>query len=112
MLVQTIFGYFNMWVIRTAVLILYIRIFNSVRWVRLTSWTIIALSGAFYTTSIFLSVANCTPRAGEDWASVSFAKCADPIITKYVELHNSIFSVFVTDEVQVLHRLWCGERDH
>ena len=112
MLAQTIFGYFNMWMIRTAVLILYIRIFNSVRWVRHTSWIIIALSGAFYTASIFLSVANCAPRAGKDWASVSFAKCADPIITKYVELHNSTFGVLVTDIIQVLHRVWCGERDH
>lgn len=82
MFTQTFFGYFNMWLIRAAVLVLYIRIFDSVRWVRYTSWTIIVLSGMFYAASIFMSVGYCTPRAGKNWDSVPFSKCADPIVTK------------------------------
>jgi hypothetical protein len=81
MFAQTVFGYFNMWMIRAAVLLLYIRIFNSVRWVRYTSWAIMVLSGMFYATTVFVSAAHCTPKPGKDWSTVSFSKCADPVQT-------------------------------
>ncbi|KAH6637849.1 hypothetical protein C7974DRAFT_149182 [Boeremia exigua] len=83
MLSQTILGGFNMWMVRAAVLLFYIRIFNSVRWVRYTSWGVIILSGILYTSGIFLSIANCAPRAGKSWNSVSFAKCSDPIVSRF-----------------------------
>jgi hypothetical protein len=82
MFAQTVFGHFNLWIIRTAVLVLYMRIFSNIRWMRTTSLVVIILSGTFYASSIFLSVGYCTPRAGKDWNSVSFAKCADPVIAK------------------------------
>jgi hypothetical protein len=72
-----------MWILRTAVLLFYMRIFSSIRWIYITSLAVIILSGAFYAASIFINVDYCAPRAGKSWDTVSFARCSDPFVRKY-----------------------------
>jgi hypothetical protein len=64
------------WAAKAAILALYVRLFGSVRWLKITCYVWIGLMALFYSSNIAISVAYCIPRKGEAWDGTSFARCS------------------------------------
>ncbi|CAO2650984.1 Nn.00g092810.m01.CDS01 [Neocucurbitaria sp. VM-36] len=84
LLAQQILGNFSMWAVKACILALFIRLFDSIRWIRITAWTLIASVGLFYLAAIAVWAAYCTPRAGEDWGVTALARASSQGITGLV----------------------------
>jgi hypothetical protein len=63
------------WAAKSAILALYIRLFGTVRWLKITCYVWIGLMALFYGSNIVVSVVYCIPRKGEAWDGTSFARC-------------------------------------
>ncbi|EZF73886.1 hypothetical protein H105_04225 [Trichophyton soudanense CBS 452.61] len=68
-----------LWATKSAVLVLYIRIFNSVRWISRISYGLIILMFLVYGINIILATVYCLPRNGAPWDATAFARCAKPV---------------------------------
>ncbi|KAL8872301.1 MAG: hypothetical protein Q9174_002049 [Haloplaca sp. 1 TL-2023] len=67
------------WTAKTTVLALYIRVFGSIRWLRITSLSLIVFMFLFYWLNLITSAAYCTPRTGEQWDPQTYARCQTPV---------------------------------
>ncbi|DAA79273.1 TPA_exp: Integral membrane protein [Trichophyton benhamiae CBS 112371] len=68
-----------LWATKSAVLVLYIRIFSSVRWISRVSYGLIVLTFLVYGINIILATVYCLPRNGAPWDATAFARCAEPV---------------------------------
>jgi hypothetical protein len=66
----------TIWAAKSAILALYIRLFGSVRWLRVTCYVWIALMALFYGSNIVIAVVYCIPHKGESWDGNSFQRCS------------------------------------
>ncbi|EZF28575.1 hypothetical protein H101_07745 [Trichophyton interdigitale H6] len=69
-----------LWATKSAVLVLYIRIFNTVRWISRISYGLIILMFLVYGINIILATVYCLPRNGAPWDATAFARCAEPVV--------------------------------
>ncbi|KAJ4368975.1 hypothetical protein N0V83_006057 [Neocucurbitaria cava] len=74
LLAQQILGNFSMWAVKACILALFIRLFDSIRWMRITAYALIVALGLFYLAAIAVWAAYCTPRGGEDWGATALAR--------------------------------------
>ncbi|KAL8736079.1 MAG: hypothetical protein Q9181_002577 [Wetmoreana brouardii] len=65
----------SIWAAKAAILALYIRAFGTVRWLRFTSYGLMAFMFLFYWTNSAIAAAYCTPRNGGPWDATVFARC-------------------------------------
>lgn len=68
-----------LWATKSAVLVLYIRIFSSVRWISRVSYGLIVLTFLVYGINIILATVYCLPRNGAPWDATAFERCAEPV---------------------------------
>ncbi|TVY40097.1 hypothetical protein LSUB1_G003673 [Lachnellula subtilissima] len=66
----------TIWAAKSAILALYIRLFGTTKWLRLTCYCWIVLMALFYGSNIVIAVVYCIPRKGEAWDGTSFQRCA------------------------------------
>ncbi|KAM5462876.1 hypothetical protein MferCBS49748_006268 [Microsporum ferrugineum] len=78
------------WATKAAVLALYIRIFNTVRWMRRTCYILIIVMLLVYGINIILAAVYCLPRNGAPWDNTAFTRCAEPVV---LQLFIGSFSV-------------------
>ncbi|OAL44103.1 hypothetical protein IQ07DRAFT_685134 [Pyrenochaeta sp. DS3sAY3a] len=69
LLIQQIFGNIAMWAVKACIQALFIRIFESVRWMRIASYLLMISTGILYVAAIIIWCIYCTPRANEDWGT-------------------------------------------
>ncbi len=102
----------TMWASKAAILALYIRVFGTVRWLRLTSYGLIVFTFLFYWSNVVIAAVYCLPRNGAPWNDTAFARCSSPVASAIV---NGVFGV-VADLVlfilpfPVLHKLHLGRQ--
>jgi hypothetical protein len=101
-----------MWASKAAILALYIRLFGTVRWLRLTSYGLILFTFLFYWSNVAIAATFCLPRNGAPWDATALARCGSPVASVVV---NGVFGV-VADLVlfvlpfPVLYKLQLGRR--
>ncbi|KAJ3579134.1 hypothetical protein NPX13_g1439 [Xylaria arbuscula] len=66
----------TVWAVKTSMLAFYIRVFENVRWLRITCYTFIGLAVPFYWSNVVLPFIFCIPYNGAQWDTALFAKCA------------------------------------
>lgn len=86
LLVQQIFVNFAMWAVKACILALFIRIFNSVRWLRITSYVLIVFLTCFHLSIIILWIALCIPRGRSHWGVDSLAQATTRRVENVVVL--------------------------
>jgi hypothetical protein len=74
----------TLWATKASVLLLYLRNFEIVQWIRITSWVLIVVLFLFYGSNIAIAAIYCIPRHGEAWDSTAFARCASPVTSTVV----------------------------
>lgn len=84
LLAQQILGNLAMWAVKACILALFIRIFDSIRWIRITSYTLIVAVGLFYLAAIAMWSAYCTPRPGENWGASALERASSQGISGLV----------------------------
>lgn len=84
LLAQQILGNFSMWAVKACILALFVRLFDSIRWMRITAYALIVALGLFYLAAIAVWAAYCTPRGGEDWGATALARASTQGITGLV----------------------------
>ena len=57
---------------------MYIRIFGTVRWLRLVSYGLVVFMFLFYWSNVAIAAIYCTPKSGYPWDASIFARCATP----------------------------------
>ena len=67
LLAQQVLSNISIWASKACILALFARIFNSIKWIRITAHALIVFSALFYLSAIAVWTAYCTPRAGEHW---------------------------------------------
>ncbi|KAF3492349.1 uncharacterized protein GIQ15_01866 [Arthroderma uncinatum] len=67
-----------LWATKAAVLALYIRIFDSTRWMRRTCYACIVIMFLFYGANVVLAIVYCLPRRGDPWDAAVLDRCGDP----------------------------------
>ncbi|KAF2645170.1 hypothetical protein P280DRAFT_444629 [Massarina eburnea CBS 473.64] len=70
--------------VKATVLVMYIRIFGSLRWMRRTCCVLIIFTGLFYMSNVILAAVYCVLRKGETWDLTSLARCGSPIASAVV----------------------------
>lgn len=73
-----------MWASKAAILALYIRIFDSVRWLRIAAYGLIVFTGLFYLSNVVIAAVYCLPRNGAPWDQTAFARCGSPVVSAIV----------------------------
>ncbi|CAO2656025.1 Nn.00g048280.m01.CDS01 [Neocucurbitaria sp. VM-36] len=92
---QEIIGTCSMWAVKACVLTLFIRIFNSVRWMRVTAYILLVLTGIFHLACVAIWIANTAPHPGMKWASIDqLEKSSSKLLTGTV-VATGVFSVAV-----------------
>lgn len=66
----------TMWASKAAILALYIRIFGTVRWLRLVSYGLIIFMFLFYWSNIVIASIYCIPRNGAPWDVSALGSCS------------------------------------
>ena len=84
LLAQQILGNIAMWAVKACILALFIRLFDSIRWMRITAYTLIVAVGLFYLAAIAVWAVYCTPRAGEDWGATALTRASSQGVTGLV----------------------------
>jgi hypothetical protein len=77
--VQQFIGGPALWSAKAAILALYIRVFDSIRWMRISSYALIVFTGLFYMSNVVIAAAYCLPRNGAPWDQTAFARCGSPV---------------------------------
>lgn len=99
---QEIIGTCAMWAVKACILTLFIRIFDSVRWMRVTSYIILTVAGLFYLASIAIWIAFCAPRPGRDWASIDLLQTSSSKLVTTTVVATGVFSVAIDCAMFVL----------
>lgn len=76
-----VLGGLALWAVRTAILVLFIRIFHSIRWMRITSYCLIVITALFYASSLIVIVVSCVRR--KDQASQIIPPMETLVIAAY-----------------------------
>ena len=79
-----------MWASKAAIIALYLRIFGSVRWLRLTSYGLLVFTFLFYWSNVVIAAAFCIPEKGAPWNATALQKCGRPVTTVVL---NGVFGV-------------------
>ncbi|KAL9624830.1 MAG: hypothetical protein Q9160_000876 [Pyrenula sp. 1 TL-2023] len=69
----------TMWVPRAAIVALYIRIFGSLQWLRLTSYGILVCMFLLFGSNTLVAALYCIPRGGAPWDYDVMVRCGKPI---------------------------------
>ena len=69
----------TMWASKAAILALYIRVFGTVRWLRLTCYGLLIFMFLFYWSNVAISSAFCIPRNGAPWDATALERCGRPV---------------------------------
>lgn len=67
------------WAAKAAIAALYIRIFGSKRWIRLSSYGLIIFMFLVYSSNVVIGAVYCLPRHGAPWDGNVFASCASHV---------------------------------
>jgi hypothetical protein len=73
-----------MWAVKACIQALFIRIFDSVRWMRIASYLLMISTGILYVAAIIIWCIYCTPRANEDWGTSAVGRSSSRMITALV----------------------------
>ncbi len=73
-----------MWAVKSAILALYIRLFGTIRWIRLTSYGLIIFMFLFYGSNVVIAATYCLPRNGAPWDTTALARCSSPVASVVV----------------------------
>lgn len=74
----------TIWAAKAAILALYVRLFGTIRWLRLSSYGLIVFMFLFYWSMVVISSVYCTPKPGAPWNAVVFARCETPMALNVV----------------------------
>ena len=73
----TVVGTCATWAAKACILSLYIRIFSTIRWIRITCYTLMTVIGLYYLSSLGVWIAFCVPRKGTTWATTELTEVDD-----------------------------------
>ncbi|KAH7383206.1 hypothetical protein BKA66DRAFT_570245 [Pyrenochaeta sp. MPI-SDFR-AT-0127] len=99
---QEIIGTCAMWVVKACILTLFIRIFDSVRWMRMSAYAILIIAGLFYLASIAIWVAYCAPRPGKNWDSDDLLRTSSSKLVTITVVATGVASVAIDCTMFVL----------
>lgn len=86
-----------MWASKAAILALYIRLFGTRKWLRLTCYGLLVFTFLFYWSNVAITLVFCIPSSGGPWDAAVLEKCAN---TGPAVVINGVFGV-VADLVLV-----------
>ena len=64
------------WTSKAAVLLLYLRVFGTLRWFRATTYMLLVFTFCLYMSNVVVSGVLCAPAPGQTWGGDLFAKCS------------------------------------
>lgn len=65
----------TLWASKAAILTLFIRIFGTLEWLRLTCYGLLVFTFLFYGSIIAISAILCVPPPGSTWNAATLKKC-------------------------------------
>ncbi|KAI9644958.1 hypothetical protein NHQ30_006993 [Ciborinia camelliae] len=85
----------TIWAVKAAIAALYIRIFGTVRWLRLTAYGLIIFMFLFYGSNVIIAAVYCIPRSGAPWDETAFARFAEVFGTVSVSCAPALSSFWL-----------------
>lgn len=85
-------------VIKLSLFLLYLQIFDSLRWLKFLVWSGILVNGAFYFSAMIVILVACTPQRGSNYLETF----ASPRCSKMMEMSLSIGIFSVISDVYLL----------
>lgn len=78
------------WASKAAIIALYIRVFGSVRWLRLTCYGLLIFTFLFYWSNVAIATAFCSPKGGAHWDVTALERCGKSVTAIF---SNGVFGV-------------------
>lgn len=92
---QIVVGTIALWAGKTCILVLFMRLFKSVRWIYLTCYLLCIVATLYYTACIGIWIAYCAPRPGTNFSWVDVARLGSSPVVGIVPVTTGAFSVAI-----------------
>ncbi len=100
LLAQQILLYFSLFAVKASILCFFIRVFDSIRWVRFTAYFMLFILLAWHTTMIVIWINFSVPHGREHWGPKSVAKATTKTVEQLVVLNG--IENFCVDSIMFL----------
>lgn len=99
---QIFVGTFALWAGKASILVLFIRLFKSVRWVTITCYLLILFMTLFYLTCMGIWTAYTAPRPGTSWSVEDLNRLSSNPVNLASVVATGVFSVAISCVMVIL----------